>query len=235
MYWRNPAGAAFTFALPLLLLVVFVSIYGNAKITLFNHHARFAQYYIPAIVAFGVIVASYSNVAFSLAIRRARGSLKSLRGTPLPPTIYIVALIVSSIIVAIILTILLVLLGASAYGVQVPHNLALLALVLVVGAFTFGALGAALSTFIPNEQSAAVMVNFTLLPLAFVSGVFSPIPNASILSRISIYLPIREMVVQMQSLFTSSVNSISPGYLAGILAWGVFGVGVFIIRFQWNP
>ena len=75
-FWRNPASAAFTFAFPLLFLVVFIALNGNDRIPIPGGKVKFAQFYVPAIVAFGMISASYTNLAFTLSIRRDNGLLK---------------------------------------------------------------------------------------------------------------------------------------------------------------
>src|ERR1700693_3599762 len=82
-YWRNPAAAGFTFAFPLLFLVVFIAINGNDRGGVTGGRVKFAQFYVPAIVAFGLISACYTNLAFSLSINRENGILKRLRGTQL--------------------------------------------------------------------------------------------------------------------------------------------------------
>ena len=47
-------------------------------------------------------------------------------------------------------------------------------LVLVIGAASFSCLGIALTAAIPTQDAAAPIVNFLLLPLYFLSGVFIP-------------------------------------------------------------
>ena len=84
MYWRNPAAAGFTFAFPLMFLVVFTAINGNDKIDIPGGTVHFAQFYVPAIVAFGLISACYTNLAITLTFRREQGILKRTRGHPDP-------------------------------------------------------------------------------------------------------------------------------------------------------
>ena len=91
-FWRNPAAAAFTFAFPLMFLVVFIALNGNDTVPLTGGRVKFAQFYVPAIIAFGVISASYTNLAFALSIRRDNGLLKRVRSTPLAPSMYLAGL-----------------------------------------------------------------------------------------------------------------------------------------------
>jgi len=56
-YWRNPPAAMFTFGFPLMFLIVFVAINGNGTADIPGGTVKFAQYYVPAIIGFGIISA----------------------------------------------------------------------------------------------------------------------------------------------------------------------------------
>ena len=81
------------FAFPLMFLVIFAAINGNETIHLAHGTAKFAQYFVPAIIAFGVISACYTNLAFTISVRRDRGVLKRVRGTPLSPFAYLAGIV----------------------------------------------------------------------------------------------------------------------------------------------
>ena len=84
-----------TFAFPLRFLVSFMAINGNDQVKLTGGSVKFAQFYVPSIVAFGLISACYTNLAFTVSNRREAGPLLGraggLRGDssgprpPLPP------------------------------------------------------------------------------------------------------------------------------------------------------
>ena len=121
-FWRNPAAAAFTFAFPLMFLVIFVAINGNGEVTIDGGRVRFAQYYVPAIIAFGLISACYTNLAFSLSVNRENGILKRLRGTPLAPSTYLAGVVSNVIVIGLILTALTTALGLLFYRVSFPNR-----------------------------------------------------------------------------------------------------------------
>src|SRR5215469_4970887 len=175
MFWRNPAAAAFTFAFPIMFLVIFMAINGGNQVSIASGRIRFAQYYVPTIIAFGLISACYTNLAFTLSINRENGILKRLRGTPLAPGAYLSGVVCSVIVIALILTGLTTAMGLLFYHVTFPNRY--LGLVVTVGAagFCFSALGIAVSTFVPNEDAAPAIINFILFPLLFISGTFGAI------------------------------------------------------------
>ncbi len=237
MFWRNPASAGFTFAFPLMFLVIFAAIYGNDRIRLAHGTVRFAQYYVPAIVAFGVISACYSNLAFSISVRRDRGTLKRVRGTPLPPAVYLSGIVGNAVFVATILTALTITLGLTAYGVTLPHRYLALILTVALGAFCFTACGAAVATFIPNEDAAPAIVNFVMFPLLFISGVFGRIANTSVPGRIAAVFPVRHLAQQIVAVFdpTTRGTGVSGVHVAVLVAWGIAALVVAAKRFRWDP
>ena len=65
-YWRNPASAAFTFAFPVMFLVIFASLNIGATID-FLGGLNYNQYYVPGIICFGVILQGKTSHAQNIA------------------------------------------------------------------------------------------------------------------------------------------------------------------------
>lgn len=237
IFWRNPASAGFTFAFPLMFLVIFAAINGNSTVRLAHGTAKFAQYYVPAIVAFGLVSTCYSNLAFTISIRRDRGVLKRVRGTPLSPAAFLSGIVGNAVIVSLILTALVITLGLVAYGVTLPHRYLGLIVTIALAAFCFTACGAAVATFIPNEDAAPAIVNFVMFPLLFISGTFGTISDTSVPGRIAAVFPIRPLVLQLTAVFdpTASGSGIMAARVAVLLAWGIVALVVASVRFRWDP
>ena len=81
-FWRNPASAFFTFAFPLMFLVIFTSIFGGTTDTVFGE-IETSNYYLPAIATFSIITATYTNLAISLTFLRDGGILADVSPTAL--------------------------------------------------------------------------------------------------------------------------------------------------------
>ena len=178
-FWRNPASAFFTFAFPLMFLVIFTAIFGSGQVTTSNGDTvSTATFYVPAIAAFSVITACYTNIAISLSFTRDTGVLKRIHGTPLPAWAYLAGRIIHAVLMAVLLVALCAAFGAVAYHATLPSSgLLAFLLTLVVGAASFCALGIALTAFIPNADAAPAVVNASILPLLFISNVFIPLQN----------------------------------------------------------
>jgi ABC-2 type transport system permease protein len=236
-FWRNPAAAAFTFAFPLMFLVIFVAINGNGEVTIDGGRVRFAQYYVPAIIAFGLISACYTNLAFSLSVNRENGILKRLRGTPLAPSTYLAGVVSNVIVIGLILTALTTALGLLFYRVTFPNRYFGLAISVAAAAFCFSALGIAVSTFVPNEDAAPAIINFILFPLLFISGTFGTIKDTSALARIANFFPIRHLILLLVAVFNPKISGsgVALSNIGVLLLWGVIGIAVSLRRFRWEP
>jgi ABC-2 type transport system permease protein len=233
IYWRSPSSAMFTFAFPLLLLVIFESINQGRRLGEISYN----QYYVPGIVAFGVISACYTNLAIGLCFRRDAGVLKRIRGTPLPPWIFMAGNIGSSLVVSAILTALTTAAGVAFYGVTAPERFGTLALTLAVGAFCFCSLGLAITALIPVATAAPAIVNGLLFPILFVSGTFFPVERASWLGLVGAIFPVRHFEQAVFLAFDPAASG--PGLdarpLLVMLAWGAGAAMVAIRGFRWEP
>ena len=237
MYWRNPAAAGFTFALPLLFLVVFIAINGNDQVRFEGVPVRYAQYYVPTIIGFGLISACYTNLSLILSFRREQGILKRTRGTPISPVAYLMGLVGHVIIVSALICTLVLVLGLGAYGVHWTGRYLGLAVTIAGGAFAFSALGFAVSTFVPNEDAAPAMINFVLFPLLFISGTFEPVRAGTALARVASVFPVQHLNLLMVGMFDpfGHGTGVVGRHLVVVLVWGVAGIIVAARRFRWEP
>jgi ABC-2 type transport system permease protein len=107
--------------------------------------------------------------------RREEGILKRERGTPLPPWLYIAGRLASTTWMAFLAVALMMGVGIVFYGIRPdPGTLAAAALIFLVGAGCFAALGMLLAALAACSNAAALVENATLFPLAFSSGLFIP-------------------------------------------------------------
>ena len=88
-FWRNPSSAFFTFAFPLMFLVIFTALLGGGQVLLGGRLVHQSTYYVAAMGSFAVITACYNNTAIGLAFQRDAGVLKRTNGTPLPSAVFL--------------------------------------------------------------------------------------------------------------------------------------------------
>jgi ABC-2 type transport system permease protein len=236
---RNPQATFFTIVFPLLLLVLFSAPNGSATVTVDGARIAFAQFFTPSIATLATMTSCFTGVVVGLAMERDAGILKRLRGTPLRPAVYVAARITDRVIWALIAVVVLFSVGVLAFGVELyPMLLPAAFVTFVVGAMVFCAMGMAIGTLVPNETTAIPIVNLIVLPMLFVSGVFSPLTDAPTWLRdLAGFLPLRHMVVAFGGTFSPSTAGFGFdwGDLGVLLAWGVVAALIAVRRFRWEP
>ena len=239
-FWRNPASAFFTFVFPIMFMIIFNLIFGSSKYSPFGANATVSDFYTPALMAFSIITACYTNIAMGVVFAREEGILKRLRGTPLPPWVYLAARIAVSVIVAVLLVVIIGVFGRVFYHVKLPgvRTLPALVVALVVGAATFSAIGLAMTSFVPNVDAAPAVVNATIFPLLFISDIFIPIQNHhGVLTKIANIFPVKHLSNAVITAYNP--HTIGTGFegkdLVIMGAWGVAALIVALRGFRWEP
>lgn len=239
-FWRNPAAAFFTFVFPLMFLVIFNIAFGGEDITSpTGEKFSASNFFVPAILAFSVITATYTNVAMSMTFKRDEGRLKRVRGTPLPTSVYLGGQILHAVFIAVLLTIITVAFGALFYGTEIPTaTMPALIVTLLVGTGAFAALGLAITGFVPNAEAAPAVINFSILPLLFLSDVFIHFEDPPAwIDWVGKIFPVKHLSLQLQTIF----NPFETGagfewdHLGVIALWGVVGILVAVRFFSWEP
>lgn len=239
-FGRNRQARFFTVILPVLFLVIFVGIFGNGTTRLSSGiTVTMATYYVPGLTAMGIISASYANLVLSVVSQRETGILKRRRAAPVPAWVLILGRALVAVVTALCMCVLLLTLGRIVYGVSLPtHTIPAVVVVTILGAVSFCSLGFAVAAFIDGVDSAQPIVQATLLPLYFISGVFVPqseIP--SWLGTIAAIFPVRHLANGLVSAYDPGTtgSGVNGTDLAILAAWALGGLLVGFVRFSWMP
>jgi ABC-2 type transport system permease protein len=237
-FWRNPASAFFTFAFPLLFLVIFTTLIGNNDVDLGGGLVgKSSTFYVFSMAAFGLISACYTNIAISIVFAREEGVLKRIRGTPMRAGAYLEARVIHAALVGFLLVAITVVFGVVVYQAHFPSGLDVLYFVisLVVGAGCFAAIGLAVSGLVPNADAGPPIINAVILPLLFLSGVFILIPAdaPAWVLWVGRIFPVRHLVLAMQYSYLGLPFHWSD--VAVMLAWMIGAVVVATRTFRWEP
>jgi len=242
LFWRTPIAAFFTIVFPLMFLVVFNLLFPDDGVTGMST----AQFYAPALAVFGAVSATYTNLAIGTSIARDEGVLKRVRGTPLPPWIYIAGRIGSASYVAVLSAGLMLAIGVVAYDLEV-YAVAVPAAVVtfLAGIACWAALGMLLAAVAPSGDSAPALANATLLPLAFISDVFIPPSDAAPawIGTVAGVFPLKPFAAAFGDAFDPAevaahgawTGQFQWGAIALMTVWCVVAVVLALRRFRWEP
>jgi ABC-2 type transport system permease protein len=232
---RNRQARFFTIALPVIFLFIFVGIFGNHE----YHGVKLSTTYVPGLSALGVISSSFVNLVISITVQREEGILKRRRASPVPAWVLIVGRTVTSVCMSLAVVAVLVTIGRLVFGVSLRlAALPGIAFTVVVGSITFCVLGYAFSTVIHNEDAAQPMVQATMLPLYFISGIF--ISNDTIphwLQRVALVFPVAHLADGLRNAYDPFAHGVGIVWIdIGVMAlWAAGGLAIALRRFSWVP
>ena len=232
VFWRSKEAALFIFLFPLLLFLLLGSVY-SGKI----YGLPAPQALLAGMLGYGCANTAFAGLAIQLVVRRELGILKRLRATPLSATTYIAATLASTLIVFVLQAVALFILGRILYGTPFPDALVSLALAIVIGAAAFAALGVATASLIRSAEGSSAVVNFILLPMAFLTGSFGPTYRyPAFLRAIGDVLPLKYFIQIVNAVYLRGHSLwTKPGAIGVLAAWAATGLVVAALKFRWEP
>lgn len=236
IFRRNPAATFFTVVFPLIFLFIFTSIFGNEEL---DNGEKVATLYVPGILALAIISATATNLAITMTTRRERGVLKRVRGTPIPPWIFVAAQAIAGFAISAFMTVLIVVVGRIVFGVTLyASGVPSLIITLIIGAGSFALIGLALTVIIPSEDAAPAVTNAIMLPLYFISDIFIPgdqVPGW--VQTVGNIFPVRHLSLSLQESFDlfAEGTPMPWNHWLVMAAWGLFAGWVAVNKFRWTP
>jgi len=249
-YFRSPDTVFFTFLFPILMLAIF----GVAFDSIGEIGAKpdgtggisMAAYYLPGMVAAGLLLGGVQNLAVDIAREKSEGWLRRLGGTPLSPASYFVGKIGMVLLTSLAQLALLLVFARLALGVDLPTDPELwlrFSWIFVFGIITMTLLGIALSAVPRSSRSATAVVLPIVLLLQFVSGVylqFSMLPEW--LQHIASVFPLKWLAQGMRAVFLPehfAGAELSGEWDLGLVAlnlgiWLVIGLVASLVTFRWQ-
>jgi len=232
LFWRSRESAVFVFLFPILLFALLTAVY-NGHID--GRPASWAL--LAGMIGYGAANTAFAGLAITLVSRREIGILKRIRATPLPPAVYLTAVLVSIMIVFAIQVASLFALGRLLKSTPWPTHLLSLVLALALGAAVFAALGLAITGFIRSLEGSSAVLNVIVLPMAFLTGSFGPTRHyPKVLRAIGDVLPLKYLLDLIKGTYLHGQQFWDKPLAIGVLAgWGILGMVVALRTFRWEP
>lgn len=242
-FFRQRESVVFTLMFPVILLLIFGSIFNY---TIDGTDTPFARYFVPGILATGLFGVAFQTLAIQIAVERDKGVLKRLEGTPMPPSSYFIGKIVMVLTMVILESILLLAIARVMGKVDLPtdwHRWVTFIWVTVVGVAAGSLLGIAFSSVPRSGKAAPAVVTPIALVLQFLSGVYFVFTEVGgVLQHIGALFPLKWIAQGYRSVFLpDSLVKLEPahtwehGRTALVLAlWAVGGLILALRTFRWR-
>jgi ABC-2 type transport system permease protein len=246
-YFRAPDAVFFTFLFPVVMLALFSVAFASADaIQAGPASVDYATYYLPGLVATGILLSGTQALGVDIAGERSDGTLKRLGGTPLPVMSYFLGKIGMVLVTTLVQTAILLAVASLLFGVTLPTDPSrwgTFAGVFLLGIATSSVLGIAISALPREGRRATATIVPIVLVLQFISGVYLPFMQLPTwLQDVASVFPLRWMASGMRSVFLPGAfeagepgGSWNLGLGALVLAgWLVLGLVACRLTFRWN-
>lgn len=241
---RDREAAFWTLAFPLVLMVIFGSVFGEQDLGIPG--TTFTQYFVAGMLASGVLYTSFQNLAISIPQERDEQTLKRLQGLPMPKEAYFIGKVGLVFVTYIGQTLVLIATGVAFYDITLPSGLDVwwrFTWISLLGLVSCTLLGIAFSSVPKTGKGASAVVSPIVLVLQFTSGVFFQYNQLPAwMQQFSALFPLKWLTQGMRSVFLPEqaaalevTGSFEVGRTALVLAaWLVGAAIVAVFGFRWQ-
>ena len=233
---RNPRALITAMVLPAVLLALElgrVQQIGSTQAGMAVLAPRVAGLFV-----FGAAAIALTSHALTLVVAREDGVLRRWRASPLPPTTFFAAKIITTVLAADAAGAILVLLSVEMAKLHLSAHAVLAMLAAgTLGALALAALGTAITALIPSSQAAQPVLTLIYLPLVFLSGSFGPtgsrLPHW--VATAVTYLPVQPMIDALTRGLTGGESFLPAHDVLVLIGWLAAGLVASWLFFRWDP
>lgn len=241
-FMRQRESVVFTLLFPVILLAIFGSVFKDT----IAPGVTFSQYFVAGMIASGLVNTGFQALAIMIPVERDFGTLKRLRGTPMPASSYFIGKTILVLISTVIQIILLLGFGLLFFGLELPSDATkwfTFAWLVVLGSACSTALGIAFSIVPKSGRGASAVVSPIVIILQFFSGVFFVFTQLpSWMQQVAAIFPLKWLTQGMRSVFlpdSFAGQEVAKSWesektLAILLAWLAIGIFFSVRKFKWD-
>lgn len=234
-YTRDKTTLFFTFAFPLLFLVVFGLIFSGKDVE--QSGQPYINYIAPGVLSWGVANAAVFGVGFVLMQWRRDDILRLIRMTPvrLPSVLgsrYVLAVAIGLVQTALFVGVALL----PPFGLTLSGSWPLAVPVLVLGITAFLALGVIVGSYAKTPEAVAAVANCLMIPMAFLSGSFFPLDAMpGWMQNLAQALPLYYLNNGVSAALTGNGSGSDIAVACGVLAAVAAVLGAIALKtFRWS-
>jgi ABC-2 type transport system permease protein len=234
LFAREPIAAFLTLAFPVMLVLIFGTIFGNEPDEMFDGYGSM-DVSMPAYTAFILGMVGLLGVAVNTSSYREAGILRRFRATPLRPLVYITADVTANLVMVLTGMAGMLVVGWGLYRVRFEGNAGSVFLAIILSSLAMFAVGYLIAGLAPNARTAQVIGMVALYPMIFLSGAAMPLEVLPDTVRtISNFLPLTYVVQLLRGLWVGETWGsllLETGVLVGIL---VVCTATAVRLFRWE-
>jgi ABC-2 type transport system permease protein len=198
--------------------------------------ARYIDWLIPGLLGMNIMGTGMWSIGYAVVFARTRKILKRLAATPMARRDYLLSQMLARLVFLVVEAGGLLGFAALAFSVPIRGSVVTLSVVLLAGAFSFGGLGLLVASRARTIEAASGWMNFAMLPMWVVSGVFFssahfPAPTQPFIHA----LPLTALNDALRAVMLDGASAGRVGHELAILsAWAVACFAAALTMFRWK-
>lgn len=207
---------------------------GEEKIT--EPGARYVDFLVPGLIGMNLMGSGLWGLGFTVVIARSRKILKRFAATPMRRSHYLLSFMLSRLVFLVLEVAAVVVFATLAFGFTVRGSWLSVALVTMLGGFTFSGIGLLVAARPTTIEGVSGLMNFIMLPMWLLSGTFfSSERFPQVLQPFIQALPLTALNNLLRALMNEGA-SLSSNWapIAILLAWCVVSFVIALKIFKWQ-
>lgn len=197
---------------------------------------RYIDFLVPGLITMGVMMSCMWGISYGIIEKRSKKLLRRLVATPMRKSHFLVALIAVRIVMNIIESLALLIFALVVFKMKIQGDITSLMLVYIAGNIAFAGLAVFVSSHTSNTEVGNGLINFVVMPMMVLSGIFFSYQNFPDWSHGFIKaLPLTMMTDSFRSIFNEG-SGITDVFLP-ILIMTATGIAFFTAGlkiFKWH-
>lgn len=198
--------------------------------------SRYIDFLVPGLLGMNLMGGAIWSMGFAIVDARRRKLMKLLVATPMPRAYYLLSFVLSRLVLVVIEMTVLIVFAALTFDVPVRGSVLLLGFICIWGSLAFGAIALLISSRARTIEAASGLMNFVMVPMWILSGVFFSSQRFPDLVQPFIKaLPLTALIdaLRLNMLQGASVVQLAP-QLGVLGAWMVLSFGLAMKLFRWR-
>ncbi len=196
---------------------------------------RYIDFFIPGLIAMGIMMSSVWGLSYGIIERRSKKLLRRMIATPMKKSYFLITFMSVRTLMNFIEAILLFVFAHFAFGITIEGNLAALILIFIAGNIGFAGIAFLISSRTSNTEVGNGLINAVVTPMVVLSGIFFSYHNFPdwTIPFIKV-LPLTLLADGIRSIFIEGAGYaqiIVPFFV--LIAIGIITFGIGLKSFKW--
>jgi len=201
-----------------------------------TRNLTYVDFLVPGVLSMTIMQVGIFGVAFGFVSMKKRGILRRLWVTPIRPTDFIIAQVITRMLVLLLQMGVMLAVGMVFFDLHVVGDIASILVVGVLGAVVFLGVGFSLAGISKSEDQVAPLANVITLPMMLLSGVFFSRSNLpGFIHTVTDFFPLTYLADGMRSVAIDGASLLQIGpQLAGLVIWSIITCTIAVKTFRWE-